>query len=231
MGGENIASRLSRRERHYTGMVDEPESTRSPAGPVVSDRIATVPNALSVVRLFLVPVFLVFVLTGQDIAALIVIVVSSATDYLDGIIARRFSQITKLGQLLDPAADRLFIFAAVIALAVREVVPWWVVIVIVGRDVVLAVVGLVLAQHGYGPLPVHHLGKVATFALFYALPILVLGQAFPAAAPYSDPIGWAFTLWGGFLYWWAGALYVRQTHALLSESPPSGHEASDTLGA
>ncbi|NHF63042.1 CDP-alcohol phosphatidyltransferase family protein [Chryseoglobus sp. KN1116] len=192
--------------------------------------MVTIPNALSTVRLLLVPVFLALVLTGQDLAALVVIIVSSATDYLDGIIARRFGQITKLGQLLDPAADRLFIFAAVIALAVREVVPWWVVIVIVGRDVLLAVLGVVLAQHDYGPLPVHHLGKLATFALFYALPILVLGQAFPQVAAVSDPIGWAFILWGGFLYWWAGALYLRQTLALLAESAQPAPGASDTLG-
>lgn len=198
---------------------------------VVSDRIITIPNALSTVRLLLVPVFLALVLTGQDLAALVVIVISSATDYLDGIIARRFGQITKLGQLLDPAADRLFIFAAVIALAVREVVPWWIVIVIVGRDVLLAALGVVLAQHDYGPLPVHHLGKLATFALFYALPILVLGQAFPQVAAVSDPIGWAFILWGGFLYWWAGALYLRQTLALLAESAQPAPGASDTLGS
>jgi cardiolipin synthase len=211
--------------------VTEQEAQTSGTSAVVSDRVVTIPNALSTVRLLLVPVFLALVLTGQDLAALVVIVVSSATDYLDGIIARRFGQITKLGQLLDPAADRLFIFAAVIALAVREVVPWWVVIVIVGRDVLLAVLGIVLAQHDYGPLPVHHLGKLATFALFYALPILVLGQAFPQVAPVSDPIGWAFILWGGFLYWWAGALYLRQTLALLAESTQPAPGASDTLDA
>lgn len=211
-------------------MAQQEEET-SGTSAVVSDRIVTIPNALSTVRLVLVPVFLALVLTGQDLAALVVIIVSSATDYLDGIIARRFGQITKLGQLLDPAADRLFIFAAVIALAVREVVPWWVVIVIVGRDVLLAALGVVLAQHDYGPLPVHHLGKLATFALFYALPILVLGQAFPQVAAVSDPIGWAFILWGGFLYWWAGALYLRQTLALLAESAQPAPGASDTLGS
>lgn len=209
--------------------MSEPLSTSRPAAPVVSDRVLTVPNALSALRILLVPVFLVLVLLEFDLAALIVIIVSSLSDFLDGIIARRFSQITKLGQVLDPAADRLFIFAAVIALAVREVVPWWVVAVIVGRDVFLAVLGLVLARRGYGPLPVHHLGKLATFALFYALPILVLGQAFPAAQPVSDPIGWAFTLWGAFLYWWAGILYLRQTLELTA-GPPRGAPASDTLG-
>jgi cardiolipin synthase len=205
--------------------MNEPRS----ADPVVSDRVLTVPNALSALRILLVPVFLVLVLVGEDLAAFIVIVVSSLSDFLDGIIARRFGQITKLGQLLDPAADRLFIFAAVIALAVREVVPWWVVVVIVGRDVFLAVLGLVLAQRGYGPLPVHHLGKVATFALFYALPILVLGEAFPELQVVTDPIGWAFTLWGAFLYWWAGLLYLRQTRELTANRPRESVDASDTL--
>ena len=209
--------------------MSQPQSASRPIGPVVSDRVLTVPNALSALRILLVPVFLVLVLTERDVAALVVIIISSLSDFLDGIIARRFSQITKLGQLLDPAADRLFIFAAVIALAVREVVPWWVVAVIVGRDVFLAALGIVLAQHGYGPLPVHHLGKLATFALFYALPILVLGQAFPAAQMVSDPIGWAFTLWGAFLYWWAGILYLRQTRELISREPRAGFDASDTL--
>lgn len=195
----------------------------------MSDRVLTVPNALSTLRILLVPVFLVLVLIGEDLAAFIVIAISSLSDFLDGIIARRFGQITKLGQVLDPAADRLFIFAAVIALAVRGVVPWWVVVVIVGRDVFLAVLGLVLARHGYGPLPVHHLGKVATFALFYALPILVLGEAFPDLQVVTGPIGWAFTLWGAFLYWWAGLLYLRQTRELTSNRPPKSSDASDTL--
>ena len=205
------------------------QSTPEHEGSLVSDRVLTVPNALSALRILLVPVFLVFVLAQLDLAALIVIIVSSVSDFLDGIIARRFSQITKLGQVLDPAADRLFIFAAVIALAVRDVVPWWVVVVIVGRDVFLAVLGIALARHGYGPLPVHHLGKVATFSLFYALPILVLGQAFPAVQMVSDPIGWAFTLWGAFLYWWAGILYLQQTRELTAKASQTTSDASDTL--
>jgi len=209
--------------------VSPSQSTPEHEGSLVSDRVLTVPNALSALRILLVPVFLVFVLAQLDLAALIVIIVSSVSDFLDGIIARRFSQITKLGQVLDPAADRLFIFAAVIALAVRDVVPWWVVVVIVGRDVFLAVLGIALARHGYGPLPVHHLGKVATFSLFYALPILVLGQAFPAVQMVSDPIGWAFTLWGAFLYWWAGILYLQQTRELTAKASQTTSDASDTL--
>lgn len=220
---------VGRAAPHYTDSVSEADAVPPASRPPVSTRILTIPNLLSAIRLALVPVFLVLVLTGQDVAALLVIVFSSVSDYVDGIIARRFSQITRLGQLLDPAADRLFIFAAVFALAVREVVPWWLVVVIVGRDVMLVVLGIVLAQHRYGPLPVHHLGKLATFALFYALPILVLGQAFPDARAISDPIGWAFALWGAFLYWWAGALYLRQTLELVGNRPGATASASDTL--
>jgi len=171
----------------------------------------TVPNVLSFIRLALVPLFLYLILTAQDALALSVLVISSLSDYLDGVIARKFNQITRLGQLLDPAADRLFIFAALIGLAARNVIPWWLFFVIVAREIMLVILGLISAHYGFGPLPVHHLGKVATAALFYALPILMLGQAFPDVAWVTDPIGWAFVLWGAFLYWWAGFIYVAQS--------------------
>jgi cardiolipin synthase len=196
----------------------------------VSSRILTVPNVLSVIRLAMVPVFLVLILRGQDGFALLVLVISSITDYLDGLIARTFKQISRLGQLLDPAADRLFIFAALIGLAARGVIPWWLFLVIVGRDAMLVVLGLVLANHGWGPLPVHHLGKLATLCLFYALPILMLGQAFPGAAFITTPVGWAFALWGAFIYWWAGVIYLIQTVRLLRNPVTEVSSSSDSLG-
>lgn len=197
----------------------------------VSTRIFTVPNILSFVRLALVPVFLLLVIMGYDLFALGVLVFSSLTDFLDGVLARRLNQVTRLGQLLDPAADRFFIFATLIGLAVRGIVPWWLVIVIVGRDAVLLVAGVVLANFGFGPLPVHHLGKIATFCLFYALPILMIGQAFPTAAPFSAPIGWGFALWGAFLYWWAGAIYIIETLRVIKIPWTVEAPRSDTLGA
>lgn len=196
----------------------------------VSSRIFTLPNCLSFVRLALVPVFLVLLIGGDYVLALVTLVVSSVTDFLDGLIARRFNQISRLGQLLDPAADRLFIFATLIGLAVQQIVPWWLVLAILGRDVVLLVLGVVLANHRYGPLPVHHLGKVATFCLFYALPIIMIGQAFPAVAFVTDPIGWAFAIWGAFLYWWAGIIYLRETIRVVRIPLPEEPSASDTLG-
>ena len=176
----------------------------------VSSRVLTVPNILSFIRLGMVPVFLVLILRGEDAFALLVLVVSSVTDYLDGVIARRFHQITRLGQLLDPLADRLFIFATLIGLSAREIVPWWFLATVLARDLMLVGIGIGLANRGYGPLPVHHLGKVATFCLFYALPIIMVAQAFPVTASVANPVGWAFAAWGAFLYWWAGAVYLRE---------------------
>jgi cardiolipin synthase len=196
----------------------------------VSSRVLTVPNILSFIRLLLVPVFLLLILGGRDGYALLVLVISSVTDFLDGQIARRFKQVSRLGQLLDPAADRLFIFAALIGLAVREVIPWWLFVVIVGRDVFLLFLGILAANFGYGPLPVHHLGKVATLCLFYALPILMIAQAFPDSAPIANPIGWAFALWGAFLYWWAGAVYAVQTFRLIRIPRDEPGPQSDTVG-
>jgi cardiolipin synthase len=196
----------------------------------VSSRILTIPNFLSLIRLALVPVFLVFIIVGADFAALIVLVFSSVTDYVDGQIARRFNQVSRLGQLLDPAADRLFIFAALVGLCVREVIPLWLVVVIVGRDFMLAVLGIILANHGYGPLPVHHLGKMGTFSLLFALPILMLGLAFTEISWITNPVGWAFALWGAFLYWWAGIVYIRETARVIRIPLPTAAPASDTLG-
>ena len=196
----------------------------------VSSRILTIPNFLRLIRLALVPVFLVFIIVGAAFAALIVLVVSSVTDYIDGQVARRFNQVSRLGQLLDPAADRLFIFAALAGLCVREVIPIWLVVVIVGRDFMLAGLGIVLANHGYGPLPVHHLGKMGTFALLFALPILMLGLAFHQINWITDPVGWAFALWGAFLYWWAGIVYIRETARVIRIPLGAPASASDTLG-
>ena len=196
----------------------------------VSSRILTIPNLLSFIRLGMVPVFLVFIIVGADFAALLVLVISSVTDYFDGIIARKFKQISRLGQLLDPAADRLFIFAALVGLCVRDIIPLWLVVIIVGRDVMLAVLGIILANHGYGPLPVHHLGKVATFSLLFALPILMLGLAFHEISWITNPVGWAFALWGAFLYWWAGIVYLLETVRIVRIPLGASAAPSDTLG-
>ena len=195
----------------------------------VSHRVLTVPNVLSFLRLLMVPVFLALIIGGQDGYALLVLVISSVTDFLDGQIARRFHQVSRLGQLLDPAADRLFIFTALVGLAIREVIPWWLFVAIVARDAMLLVLGIVGANFGYGPLPVHHLGKMGTFALLAAMPIFVLGAAFPEATPVTNPVGWAAALWGVFLYWWAGIVYALQAGRQIRIPRDAHAPSSDSL--
>ena len=195
----------------------------------VSSRIVTVPNALSFFRLLLIPVFLVFLLTHEYLTALITLVVSSATDFVDGFVARRFNQVSRVGQLLDPAADRLFIFSTLIGLAWGGFIPWWLTGVIIARDVLLLVIGIVLANHGFGPLPVHHLGKMGTFALLFAMPVLVLAATFPAIDQIALPVGWAAALLGVFLYWWAGVIYALEAGRVIRIPRDTPVGASDTV--
>ncbi len=189
------------------------------AEPGVTDRVWTIPNLLSVLRLVLVPVFAWLLITHRDGAALLVLCVSGFSDYLDGTLARRWGQVSRVGQLLDPLADRLYILSTLVGLGYRHVIPWWLVILIVGRDVLLAFTVPVLGRHGYGPLPVHFLGKAATFSLLCAFPLLLLGQGTGPAAGPALPIGWAFAWWGTALYWWAGVLYVRQVREVIAAPP------------
>ena len=190
-----------------------------------SDRVVTLPNALSLLRLLGVPVFLWLVLTEHDGPAVLVLMVSGVTDYLDGKIARAWGQTSKLGTLLDPAADRLYILATLVGLTVRDVVPLWLTLLLVGRDVLLAATLPVLNRHGYGPLPVHFLGKAATFNLLAGFPLLLLGEWDGTVGSVAHAFGWAFAIWGTALYWWAGALYVLQVRSLLRAdrlTPPEG---------
>jgi cardiolipin synthase len=190
-------------------------SVSAPGVPPVVDRVWTLPNALSMLRLVLVPVFFWLILTRRDGAALLVLVLSGISDYLDGALARRWGQVSRLGQLLDPAADRLYILTTLLGLGWRDIVPWWLVVAIIGRDVLLAFAIPVLASRGYGPLPVHFLGKAATFNLLYAFPLLLLAQGDSVVADVARPIAWAFAWWGITLYWWAAWLYLRQVVELV----------------
>jgi cardiolipin synthase len=197
--------------------------------PVPSDRILTIPNLLSFLRLALVPVFLLFLIDGQDVAALIVLALSGFTDFLDGFIARRFDQVTRLGQMLDPAADRLYILAAVLGLVVRELIPLWFVVAILARDVLLVVVAVVLVGAGHGALPVNRVGKAATACLFVGLPVLMLAAAVPSIADVAQPFGTAVSILGAVLYWVAGLVYLRDTVRIRRESRSGGGPSSDTL--
>ncbi len=195
-----------------------PESRLAGATDPPIDRVWTIPNVLSVARLLGVPLFLWLLLGPHaDIAALVVLALSGISDYLDGKIARALGQTSRIGVLLDPAADRLYILATLAAFAVRGLIPWWLAVVLVGRDLILGLCLPVLRRHGYGPLQVHYLGKAATFNLLYAFPFLLLADIVGGtAAQVIQPIAWAFTIWGTALYLWAGALYVWQVVTLVN---------------
>ena len=186
-----------------------------------SDRIWTIPNLLSVLRLLGVPLFLYLLLKTppSDGWALVVLAISAITDWADGKLARLLGQYSKLGELLDPAADRLYILATLVAFVIRGILPWWVAALIVGRDLVLAVALRLVRRHGYVALPVHYMGKAATFCLLYAFPLLLLAQGESVVARIALPVGIAFTVWGVVLYFWAGALYLGQARWVLRNTP------------
>jgi cardiolipin synthase (CMP-forming) len=181
------------------------------------NRVWTVPNLLSMLRLAGVPVFLWLVLGPEaDGWALVLLMVSGVTDFLDGYLARRLGQTSTLGQILDPVADRLYILAVVVGLALRDVIPWWAAVSLPLRDLLLWGLVPLLRTRGYSALPVHFLGKAATFNLLYAFPLLLLGDGDGTVATLANVFGWAFAIWGIGLYWWAGILYAWQVRTLLA---------------
>jgi len=187
------------------------------------DRVLTIPNAISAARLAGVPVFLWLVLGPRtavaDDWAVGVLIAAGLSDWLDGKIARALNQGSRLGQVLDPAADRLYIAATIVALAVRGIIPWWLVAVLALRELTVGAALAVLRRRaGFGTLQVSLVGKAATLCLLYAFPLLFLGDHHGSPATVARVIGWAFAVWGTALYWWAAALYLAQVRSLVSRS-------------
>ncbi|GAB3535773.1 CDP-alcohol phosphatidyltransferase family protein [Phytohabitans suffuscus] len=181
-----------------------------------ASRVLTIPNGISFVRLLGVPLFLYLLLGSHaDVAAVVVLAIGGTTDWVDGYVARRLGQVSRLGELLDPAVDRLYILATLVAFTVREVVPWQFTAALLAREVVLVASLGVLRRYGYGPPPVHYVGKTATFIILAAFPVLLLAHASDGAAPVAFPIGWGLAWWGLVLYWAAAALYVVQAAQLV----------------
>ncbi|MGC5334503.1 CDP-alcohol phosphatidyltransferase family protein [Micromonospora sp. DT62] len=202
-------SRPPAREEH-------PEATAGTSGSAVGDRILTLPNVISFVRLLGVPLFLYLLLVAHaDVAAVVVLAIGGTTDWVDGWVARRMRQVSRLGELLDPLADRLYILATLLGFTARDVVPWQFTAALLARELLLLGSLAVLRRHGYGPPPVHYVGKTATFLLLAAFPVLLLAAAVPGAASVAGAIGWGLAWWGLVLYWVAGALYVVQAGRLV----------------
>jgi len=180
--------------------------------PYDTERVLTVPNILSGIRLLGVPLFLWLLLDKQyDVWAVVVLAVGGATDWLDGKLARSWHQRSRLGQVLDPLADRLYIVATLVGFAIRGIVPWWLVVLLAARDVLMfTAIWPSLRRRGFTSLPVHFLGKAATFALLYAFPLVLLGVGDELWHTVARVVGWAFVIWGAALYWWSGLLYIGQ---------------------
>jgi cardiolipin synthase (CMP-forming) len=186
------------------------------------DRVLTIPNAISAARLAGVPVFLWLVLGPRtataDYWAVALLIAAGVSDWLDGKIARALNQGSRLGQVLDPAADRLYIAATIIALAVRGIIPWWLVALLGFRELVVGGALAVLKRRvGFGTLQVSLVGKTATLCLLYAFPLLFLGDHPGWGGTLARVVGWAFAVWGTVLYWWAAMLYLIQVRSLAGD--------------
>lgn len=178
----------------------------------------TIPNALSSLRLLGVPIFFWLIVGPEnDGIALIILIISAFTDWLDGYLARKLNQFSRLGELLDPLADRLYVIAALAALYIRDLLPLWVVVVLVLRDVSMSVLLIFLKRFGITGVPVHFVGKAATMNLLYALPLILLGTFTGIVGQVAHIFGWAFLLWGITMYWYAALLYFRQVFELRRE--------------
>ncbi|BAQ31408.1 CDP-alcohol phosphatidyltransferase family protein [Bifidobacterium scardovii] len=186
--------------------------------PEPKDIYITVPNLISVLRILSIPVIAVLVARHQMVEALVVLAISAVSDGIDGIVARMFDQVSKIGQILDPIADRLLIFCSILALGVAGIIPWWMLIIVGLRDLLMALLVLLLAQHDYGPLPVHFVGKAGTAMLMISITALIFCDIW--SNPIADLLhlaALAAGIWGIGLYWLAGYIYIRQGFELISK--------------
>lgn len=187
----------------------------------MENRVWTIPNVLSVVRLVLLPVFLYLLLVSRNYGpAVAILMFSGASDWADGKIARLVAnQSSRIGELLDPLVDRVYMVSVPVGLALAGVVPWWLVAVLIGRDAVLAAALPVVRSRGVTALPVTYIGKAATFALMSGFPLVLLGQWDALWSRVVGAIGWGFVIWGTGMYLWSGVLYLLQVRLVVRGLP------------
>ena len=186
-----------------------------------------VPNALSVLRLIGIPFFVYFALVReQDVIAISILAAAGITDYLDGKLARAWNQTSALGAMLDPVADRIYILATLIVLYQREAINIWVIAILISRDAILAVMGLILKMRHMKLMEVTYLGKAATFNLLYAFPLLLLATHKSLAGDVAFAIGWGFAVWGIALYVYTGWIYFHNAFTSIRVSATEPHSQS-----
>lgn len=173
--------------------------------------LLSIPNALTFLRFLGIPLFIYLTLNiHADGWAIAVLAVGGATDYFDGKLARAWNQTSRFGELADPAIDRLYIFAILIVFLIREIVPAWIIILLIARDLFLALVTIAMKSKGHGPFKVTYLGKAATFNLMYAFPFLLLAKSDSSLGTVAFVLGWSFAAWGIALYIATGISYGRE---------------------
>lgn len=173
---------------------------------VVTDRLLTIPNVLSLVRLAALPFIYFDVVSGREGRALVILVVVSWSDWVDGYVARRFNQVSRIGRLLDPISDRLLVAVVGIALLIAGILPLWAVLLVLARDALMLMGLALLLARGKTPPPVTDLGKTATFGLMLALPLFLLARLLGSTQLRLS----AWTLYASvaFLYYLAAGQYV-----------------------
>jgi cardiolipin synthase len=202
--------------------VDEPESGPGAAGPTTTtaseDRILTIPNLITLVRLSLLPVF-VWLLLGADnpSAAAALLAGLGATDWCDGYVARRWNQVSTVGKVLDPVADRLLFFTAIVSIIVADAAPLWICVLVLVREVTVAVATLVLAALGARRIDVTWWGKAGTFGLMFAFPLFVAGTGEAGWPSLFTALAWICAIPGLVLSYYAAFLYVPMARRALRE--------------
>lgn len=186
----------------------------------IQDRVLTVPNVISLARLGLIGVFIYLLLVARaDGPAVATLMLSGASDWVDGKLARLLDQSSALGALLDPAIDRLYMVAVPVAFGLRGLMPWWIIATMLARDVLLVAVLPALRSRGLTALPVTYIGKAGTFALMSAFPLILLGQWDALWSRVVLSFGWAFLIWGLGMYLWALVLYLVQVVLVVRTMP------------
>ena len=190
-------------------------------GSTLEGRIITIPNVISVVRLLCVPLFVWLLFGPEDrIAALVLLGVLGATDWVDGYIARHFDQGSDLGKILDPTADRILLLVATLALVIDGAVPAWLGIAVLVREAVISIATLALAAAGARRIDVQWAGKAGTFALMFAFPGFLWLSAISPSTGYYDALEvatWVCAIVGLVLSYYAAAMYVPLARQALRE--------------
>ena len=195
-----------------------PHPVEAPGLDVLESRILTVPNLITVVRLACLPIFVWLLLIENNRAAASVLLGAlGATDWVDGYIARRFDQTSTLGKILDPVADRMLFFTALVAILVDGSAPVWICWAVLSREIVISVATLVLASLGARRIDVTRAGKTGTFLLMFAFPAFLAGASTFWWAPLSAYLAWLFVIPGLLCSYWAAVMYVPIGRRALEE--------------